>query len=120
MSEYEIADYTSSIMSNFLSAITIYFSIVTAYVLAAFVARARLSTLQLLIVNAIFTIAAGIVGTLTYLIFSRFYEFATVVNQTSAETPVIDFSKPLGLLMAAMYIGSLIFMWNTRRNSDKV
>ena len=118
MSEYEVADYTAALMGNFLSAITIYFSIVTAYVVTAFAAGARLSSLQLIIVNTVFTIAAGIVGALTYLIFGRFYYFATLVNEQLPETPVVDFSAPIGLLLGAMYIGCLVFMWSTRRSKD--
>ena len=115
MSEYELADYTASLMSNFLSAITVYFSIITAYVVAAFASGTRLSTLQLVIVNAVFSIAAGIIGGLTYLIFKRFYHFANLVNNELPDTPLIDFSAPLGLLMVAMFVGCLVFMWSTRK-----
>ena len=117
MTEYEIADYTAAIMSNFLSAITIYFSIITAYVIAAFIAGNRLSKLQISIVNCAFTIAVGTMGTLSYLLFNRFFEFA-VRNQTPAETPLVDFGIPLGILIVTMYIRGLVFMWSTRRKTS--
>ena len=114
MIDYELSSYVSSILSNFLSAITIYFSIVTAYVIAAFVAGEKLSKLQLAIVNICFTIAAGIMGVLSVLIFSRFIEFGQKV-QGSVETPLVDFTWPLGFLIIIVYMGCLVFMGSVRR-----
>ena len=120
MTGYELADYAAAVMSNFLSSLTIYFSVITAYVVAAFVAGDRLTRLQLAIVNATFTTAAGIVGVLSYLTFVRFFELAKVSQSqgSPAETPLVDFSTPLAILIAAMYIGSLIFMWTVRKSDD--
>jgi hypothetical protein len=65
MTEYELSDYTSSIMGNFLTALTVYFSVVTVYVVAAFAAGSRLTKIQLVIVNTCFTVAAGELGSWT-------------------------------------------------------
>jgi ABC-type sulfate transport system permease subunit len=119
MIDYDLANYMSSIMSNFLSGITIYFSIVTAYVIAAFVAGGRLTTFQLIVVNLSFTIAAGIVGVLAILTFNRFFELGQRL-QDSEGTPLIDFTYVLGLLVVVLYLGSLTFMWSIRRNADDV
>ena len=116
MVDYELAEYASAVMGNFLSAIAIYFSIVTAYVIAAFVAGSRLTKLQLIIVNVSFTIAAGTIGSLSVLVFSRFYELAQRL-QDSDGTVLVDFSYPLGVLVAIVYLGSLVFMWSVRRES---
>ena len=105
MNEYELADYTSSVMGNFLTCITVYFSIVTAYVVAAFAAGARLSRVQLVIVNITFTIAATVIGTLSYLIYVRFYELA-VLSQQVLETIIFDFGPPLAILILILYLGS--------------
>lgn len=112
--DYDLADYTSSVMGNFLSCITIYFSIVTAYVIAAFAAGGKLSGLQLFIVNSSFTIAAGVIGPLTVLSFSRFVELARRL-QDADNTPLIDFSYALALLVLILYIGSLVFMYSVRK-----
>ena len=117
MTEYELADYAASVMSNFLSAIAIYFSIVTAYVVAAFVSGSRLSKLQLIIVNTAFTIAAGIMGSLSVLLFNRFVELARSAGQGPDDTPLVDFTIPLGVLVLAVYLGCLIFMWTVREKS---
>ena len=114
MIDYGLAQYASSVMGNFMSAIAIYFSIVTAYVIAAFVGGARLTTLQLTIVNISFTIAAGIFGVLSVLIFTRFIELGRRL-QDAAGTPLVDFSFPLGILVATVFLGCLVFMWSVRR-----
>jgi len=121
MTEYEIADYTTSVMGNFLSAITIYFSVATAYVIAAFAAGKRLSSFQVAIVNLSFTIAAGIMGMLSVLIFDRFFQLATQ-NQGAigTSTNLVDFTYPLALLVLVIYLGCLAFMWNIRSQQDDV
>jgi hypothetical protein len=121
MTEYEIADYTSSVMGNFLSALTIYFSIATTYVIAAFSAGKRLSSFQVAVVNVGFTIAAGIMGMLSVLIFDRFFQLA-IRNQGAAETDasLVDFTYPLALLVLIIYVGCLAFMWTIRTEQDDV
>jgi len=114
MIDYELANYASSVMNNFLSAATIYFSIVTGYAIVAFVAGDKLSRLQLVIVNISFTIAAGIMGILSILIFSRFFDLARKI-QNSGDTPLVDFTYSLGTLVLVVYLGCLVFMWSVRK-----
>ena len=118
MTVYELADYATSVMNNFLSATGIYFSVVTAYVVAAYTAGDRLSKLQLTIVNGTFTIAAGIMGLLSFLLFSRFYELVSQAGHVRGDTPLVDFSIPFGILVAIVFSGCLLFMWTVRRKSD--
>ena len=116
MVDYELAEYAAAVMGNFLSAVAIYFSIITAYVVAAFSAGSRLTKLQLIIVNLSFTIAAGSIGSLSVLLFGRFYELAQRL-QDSAGTVLVNYSYPMAVLAAIMYLGSLVFMWSVRRES---
>jgi hypothetical protein len=115
MTEYELADYATSVMNNFLSAIAIYFSVVTAYIVAVYAAGNRLTKLQLSIVNVTFTIAASIMGLLSFLLFSRFFELASQAGESRGETPLVDFSMPLGILVSIVYFGCILFMWTVRR-----
>lgn len=115
MTEYELVDYAASTMSNFLSALTIYFSIVTAYVIAAFVAGSRLTRVQLAIVNLCFVVAAGVIGSLSVLIFARFYSIASQVAKPGDAVGPIDFTVPLGILEASVFIGCMVFMWSIRK-----
>lgn len=114
MTEYELSDYTSSIMGNFLTALTVYFSIITAYVVAAFAAGSRLTRNQLVIVNTCFAVAAGVIGLLTLLIFNRFFTFASQVPNPEGTDPV-NFTVPLAILVTGLFVGCLIFMWDVRR-----
>lgn len=119
MIDYGLAEIATSVQANFLSAITIYFSIATAYVIAAFVAGSKLTGLQLAIVNIGFTIAAGIMGTLTVLLFSRFIELAEQVEKSGGpkKTPLVDFSLPLSVLVIIVFLGCMLFMWSVRQDS---
>ena len=116
MSEYELLDYTATLMGNFQSALALYFTIVTAYVVAAFAVGDRLTRLQLTIVNACFVIASGIVGSLAVLTFARFFAFASkaVVPESTA---LVDYRWPLAILVLAVFSGCLLFMWSVRRNT---
>lgn len=118
MTEYELLDYIASLMANFQTSLALYFTVVTAYVVAAFVAGSRLTTLQLFIVNACFAIAAGIIGTLTVLLFSRFFTFASQVSSVDG-APLVDFRLPLALLVGLVFIGCFVFMWSTRRDRKR-
>ena len=51
MTEYEVADIAASVLANFLTSLTVFLSIVSAYVISAFVAGQRLTKIQLSIVN---------------------------------------------------------------------
>ena len=62
MTEYEIADLTASVLSNFLTSFTVFLSIVSAYVISAFAAGEKLTKIQLTIVNLCFLVAVGILG----------------------------------------------------------
>lgn len=62
MTEHEITNLAASMMANFLTTFTIFVSIVTAYVITAFVAGRRLSAYQLSIVNACFVMSALVIG----------------------------------------------------------
>ena len=115
MTEYELSDYTATLMGNFLTALTVYFSVVTAYVVAAFVAGSRLSKTQLIIVNSCFTVAAGVVGLLTVLIFTRFFAYATQTPVPDGATEPVNFTTPLAILIIGVFVGCLIFMWDVRR-----
>ena len=59
MTEYEVADIAASVLANFLTSLTVFLSIVSAYVISAFVAGQRLTKIQLSIVNLCFLVAVG-------------------------------------------------------------
>ena len=119
MTEYEIVDLAEAIGSNFLTTFTIIVSLTTTYVIAAFVAGARLSRFQLVVVNLLYVTSVGIIGFLSIQMFQR----ATVLVQRTA----VQFDtamRPLDLswLVAALYcglvIGAMVFMASVRSAGD--
>jgi predicted anti-sigma-YlaC factor YlaD len=117
MTEYEVADLAASVMANFLTSLTVFLSIVSAYVISAFVAGERLSKVQLSIVNLCFLVSAGILGFIVVSLFRRFFGLAQAINVERGTIGSIDFTWPIGGLLAAIVFGSLVFMWNSR-NKD--
>lgn len=118
MDEYQLSDLASGQMSNFLTSFTVFVSIVTAYVVAAFAAGSRLTRLQLLTINFCFLLLACAIGLLSFLLFQRF--LALVLSMQTLQTevpqvPLIDFSWFIAALYVALILGSLIFMTNVRR-----
>ena len=75
MTMYEMADYTNSLLDTFLTTFTIFKSIVTAYVIAAFAAGDKLTRFQQAIVNVLFLLSTSVVGLLAPAsrAFPRFY-----------------------------------------------
>ncbi len=119
MSEYELADLAGVAMSNFLTSFTVFVSIVTAYVVAAFAAGKRLSKFQVSIVNVCFLMASGAMGLLSLLIFQVFLRRAqalTADSGASLGSPItVDFTWVLVTLYLVLIGGSLLFMRSVRR-----
>lgn len=114
MTEYEFLDYTATLMGNFQTALTLYFTVVTAYVVTALIAGDRLTRLQLYVVNTCFVIAAGIVGYLTVAIWDRFFSFSIRTSVPDGTAAPVDFTWPLGILVAIIFVGCCTFMWSIR------
>ncbi len=72
MSEFELAELAGMAMSNFLPSFTVFISIVTVYVVAAFAAGRKLTRLQVSVVNTCFLIASVAIGLLSVMIFRVF------------------------------------------------
>ena len=115
MTEYEITSLGASIMANFLATFTIFLTIVTAYVITAFVAGPRLTSYQLSIVNACFLTSSLVIGFLSITIYQR---ATSLVRQTweltETTAPPIDVSLVLVLLYVGLLVGSFLFMSSVR------
>ena len=120
MTEYELADLTGAAMSNFLTTFTVFMSIVTAYVIATFVAGSRLTKIQALIVNICFVISSGTMGLLSVLIFRVFMRRAQALEATGdvGGGALVDFTWAVAALYVILTIGSIIFMWNVRHSTS--
>lgn len=114
MTEYEIADIAASVLGNFLTSLTVFLSIVSAYVISAFAVGERLSRVQLTIVNSCFLFAAGILGFFVVALFRRFHALVQSIDVARGVIGDIDFTWALCVLLLVIVIGSLIFMWSVR------
>lgn len=119
MTEYEVADIAESTASSFLATFTIFISLVTTYIIAAFVAGTRLSKFRVTVVNLSFLTSTSLIGFLSIQMFQR----ATVLVQRTTdqiETPVapFDFSWAIVALYTGLLAGSVVFMVSIRRNKN--
>ena len=118
MTEYELADLTGAAMSNFLTSFTVFVSVVTAYVIAAFTAGKRLSKPNVYVVNTCFLMASGAIGLLSVLIFQVFLRRAQALGESEVASPVtLDFTWVVATLYVVLVCGSLIFMRNVRQTT---
>ena len=116
MTDYEVSSLAASIMANFLATFTIFLTIVTAYVIAAFVAGSRLTSYQLSIVNACFLTSSLIIGFLSITIYQRATSLARRTWDLAETTaPPINVSWIILSLYVGLLVGSLLFMSSVRR-----
>ena len=122
MTEFELADLAGAAMSNFLTSFTVFVSIVTAYVVAAFAAGKKLTTAQVSIVNVCFLLASGAMGLLSLLIFQVFLRRAqalAAIGETNVDSPVtVDFTWVVAILYLVLIGGSFAFMRNARKTTS--
>ena len=119
MTEYEVAKLAAAVLANFLMAFTVFLSIVSAYVLSAFAAGDRFTRIQLLIINSCFLASVGIFGFLILSLYRRFFALAESIALERGWIAAIDFSWPLGALLAAIVFGCFAFMWNVRVTGEE-
>jgi hypothetical protein len=119
MTEYELADIAASVLSNFLTALTVFFSIASAYVISAFAVGKELTKIQLSIVNLCFLISVGMLGFLTVSLYRRFFSLAQSIGVERGTIAAIDFTWLLCALLIVIVLGCTIFMWNVRNGDDE-
>ncbi|MFK7864826.1 MAG: hypothetical protein AB8B95_11445, partial [Pseudohongiellaceae bacterium] len=119
MNPIEIFEMSALAMGNFLTTFSVFLSVATAYLVAAYLAGAKLTTLQLSIVNGSYLIATSILGYLVASNFRVFFIWASsnpegLVRQSGRAPVLIDFTWPLSTLLIIIVIGSLTFMYSIR------
>ena len=124
MSEFELAELAGTAMSNFLTSFTVFVSIVTAYVVAAFAAGRKLTKLQVSVVTTCFLIASVAIGLLSVFIFRVFLlrtqALSQLINPDIGVGVVVDVTWAVAILYVILVFGSLVFMRNVRQpNANK-
>ena len=120
LTEYEIADLATSVMSNYLSAYMGFVTILFAYVVAVFAAGARLNRAQVVFVNCSFVVVAGLATTLCAAMLAR----AIALNLQSPMAELAGSSigpraaAALSLLVqSSLILGCLWFMHQVRSSA---
>jgi hypothetical protein len=121
MSEYELSELSADYLNGAMGAISLYITVVTAYLVAAFSAGKRLNSSEYLIVTVLFVLSASffIFGSVALL--SR--QLYIVEKLAAIESDATVFlSKTLIMYIAAVEIlgvfAGLKFMWSIRRRDS--
>ena len=119
MSEFEIVDSYMSASALAMTAMALYISIVTGFLITAYAVSTKLSEAQALFLSLLFAVFAGMTiwGTVAYFEFSDNYadrsETLSIVDMRPdgvKPAPIIGTAQILGV------IGSLWFMRSRRKN----
>jgi len=122
MTEYELADLAGNYSMGALSAMSLYLTIVSAYLIVAFVAGERLKTVQTLIITVLFVSAASFFTFGTVGFFSR---QVYLLNKLALLQPDASFFMDLraiawiAVVESLGIIAALIFMWQVRHPKTK-
>jgi len=122
VSEYELVDAFTSFQGLLQGWITAYFAGVTAYLVAAYLAGARLNQSQVAVMNLVFFIYAALCAVGAFGTYSRAIELAV---EAHARNPARVFfaSRPFLWLMTANLVAgialSLKFMWDVRHRPQR-
>jgi len=121
MTEYELLDLTTSTIASMYDAVALYMTIVSGYLLVAYLAGSNLTRVQTTIISTLFVFGAGlqIWGLISYQIANEEYLAAkamisplTPYQQTLASQ---DAGFIISSILGAGVFASLYFMWSVRR-----
>ena len=117
MTEYELVDNAMTYFNAALTAFGMYITVLSGYVIAAFVAGERLDRAQVWIINVLFCCAASVFILGTVACYARVNEYANRVleldpNRTSYFTESAAIG--IGLLQILGIAACLYFMWSVR------
>ena len=119
MTEYELADLTTSVMGNYLTAYSTFITVSSAYVIAAFMAGGRLSQAQVAFLNLCFVTLTVLTSVLCATMLAR----ALALN---LQSPLADLSGPAwgpsaafvvtGVVNGSIIVGCIWFMHRVRKS----
>ncbi len=122
MTEAEVWELILISQGNTSAVFGIYLSIVSGYLVIAYLAGAKLSGSQVLTINALFLTGGsiGILGTYAFLSRAAFLLQFTSEKYTSPASTLIPVLPPLwSVILSLVLIASLKFMWDVRHPKIK-
>ena len=117
MTEYELVDAVNSTMDLFLSTFLGYLTIVSAYLIAAFISGSKLTPLQSIIISVLFLFAALLTVWAIWGAGSRIAYMAEALRHADPEHPILFknlFRDLIALVCALGIFASCKFMWDVR------
>ena len=114
MTEFETTELTFSLLGYAMTAMTLYFTVVSGYLIIAYMVGEQLSKSQMFIVSSLFGVFAFI---LVFASYSFFAEASNVGNRTSSS---INYWLPsvIGIAEFAGVIAAFRFMFDIRKKSS--
>jgi len=122
MTEYELADNAMSYLSTALTAFGMYITVISGYVITAFVAGKRLNLSQVWIVNVLFFFTASAFTMVTVGCYVRTNEYANRLLELDPNRASYfsEFAAVLvGVIQILGIVASLYFMWSKRRIKEE-
>ena len=117
MSEYEMMDSITSLMQLYLAQFLAFITILSAYLIAAFISGNVLSHQQFIIFTVLFLFSAGLVVLAMWGAASRIAHMADVLRVAFPDHPIIftdSYRNALTGMCTLGILASLKFMWDTR------
>ena len=122
MTEYEYAELIATYSSNAGTFFAIFLTLLSGYLIAAFVAGARLSRFQVTILNTGYVVSILVMIWGTYGAGMVQVHYTNLLLAMSPDSPQAGRDwvfNTLGILMLGGLLASLFFMWDVRRRTAK-
>ena len=121
MTEYEYAELIAAYSSNAGTFFAIFLTLLSGYLIAAFVAGARLSRFQVTALNTVYVISISVMIYGTYGAGMVQVHYTNLLLAMSPDSPQAGRDwvfNTLGILMLGGLLASLFFMWDVRRRKE--
>jgi len=124
LTEYEITNTAGMAFGNGMSSFTVFFSLVTAYLVAAHMAGRSLSRPQVIIVNVCYFFAAVFFGATTVVFFLRGMQMSSAAQRIETVTSLQVANnwgwgwQWVALIVVVVLTASFYFMWTVRHPKD--
>jgi hypothetical protein len=124
MTEYELVDALNGMTSNLLAGQAVYLTMLSAYVVIAYVAGKNLSIYQVSFINLVFLVFMTVSFFTAWTSMTRVFEVSNSLNELTGVDPQLnDIGEKIGIgfvyVRLVLTVGALMFMWQIRHTKDE-